>query len=217
MVIVTFFRRITSLHLSVATALLVGTISFWWSFTALTDLAASTRVVPEGQAWGWPIVVDGMIIAATISASAMSGRRRWYAWLLLILASSVSIWANGIHAWLLSDGSLLAVAVAVTPPTFLLLVTHLTVMLAHEARVETTSTESPTRLGFDVPAPAPAQAPPVRVLRVEPEPVRVPALVELPEPDFDPVVLDHTRPGRRPAADRVAAMPTIDDLMTRQG
>jgi hypothetical protein len=43
----------------------------------------------------------------------------------------VSIAGNGIHAWL-TQGSWIAVGVALTPPVFLLWVTHLTVRLGRE-------------------------------------------------------------------------------------
>ncbi|WP_052070098.1 DUF2637 domain-containing protein [Rhodococcoides fascians] len=200
MTILTFHRRITSVHLSSATSILVGALAFWLTFVALTDLAVRTRVFPESQAWAWPLVVDGMIVGATIAASAIVGRARYYAWLLLVVASGMSIWANGIHAWIVSDGSPLAVTLAVTPPVFLLLSTHLTVILAGQSHTAESS-ESPVELGFDVPAPAVA---------AEPAPV-------LPEPDFGPVVLDPTAPGKQSAAARVASLPTIDDLMARQG
>ncbi len=45
------------------------------SFTALVDLAAESGV-GAGQAWAWPLIVDGIIVVATIAVVALAGRRR---------------------------------------------------------------------------------------------------------------------------------------------
>lgn len=60
---------------------------------------------------------------------ALGGDRT--AWSLLAASALVSIAGNGIHAWL-TQGSWIAVGVALTPPVFLLWVTHLTVRLGRE-------------------------------------------------------------------------------------
>ena len=40
--------------------------AFWLSFTALVDLAARSGV-GAGQAWAWPLIVDGIIVVATVA------------------------------------------------------------------------------------------------------------------------------------------------------
>ena len=50
---------------SIIGTVLLGVGAFWLSFTALADLAsrAGTAV---GLAWVWPLIVDGVIVIATI-------------------------------------------------------------------------------------------------------------------------------------------------------
>ena len=61
----------------------VGTVfialgAFWLSFTALADLAARSGV-DRGQAWAWPLIVDGIIVVATVAVVALAGQRSaWY-------------------------------------------------------------------------------------------------------------------------------------------
>ncbi len=53
------------------------------SFTALADLARRSGV-DAGQAWAWPLIVDGIIVVATVAVVALGGQRSaWYPWLLL--------------------------------------------------------------------------------------------------------------------------------------
>lgn len=136
----------------VVTTAVAGTIvialgAFWLSFTALTDLAERAGI-PAGQAWVWPLIVDGLIVVATVSVVALSshGRRAiWYPWLLLITGAVVSVSANALHALLAADHTvpqLLAAAVSAVPPLVLLAITHLTVELtrhAHPPRATTTA------------------------------------------------------------------------------
>ena len=56
---------------------MVGTVfialgAFWLSFTALADLAARSGV-DRGQAWAWPLIVDGIIVVATVAVVALAG------------------------------------------------------------------------------------------------------------------------------------------------
>lgn len=123
---------------AVATAMagtvLIGLGAFWLSFTALADLAVASGIAP-GQAWAWPLIVDGIIVVATVAVVALGSRRQaWYPWLLLIGASIVSVTANAIHATLTTTSSVpagIAALVAAIPPVVLLAVTHLTVVLTH--------------------------------------------------------------------------------------
>lgn len=127
----------------VATAI-TGTVlialgAFWLSFTALTDLAARAGIA-VGQAWVWPLIVDGIIIVATISVVALSpyGRRAtWYPWALLIVGAVVSVAGNAAHAGIAGSGSLsrpVAAAISAVPPLVLLSITHLTVELTRRTR-----------------------------------------------------------------------------------
>ena len=71
-------------------------------------------------------MIDGTIVGGTVALVGLGGDRT--AWSLLAASALVSIAGNGIHAWL-TQGSWIAVGVALTPPVFLLSVTHLTVRL----------------------------------------------------------------------------------------
>ena len=74
----------------------VGTVfialgAFWLSFTALADLAARSGV-DRGQAWAWPLIVDGIIVVATVAVVALAGQRSaWYPWSLLVGGALVSV------------------------------------------------------------------------------------------------------------------------------
>lgn len=106
--------------------------AFWLSFTALADLAARSGI-GSGQAWAWPLIVDGIIVVATVAVVALSGQRSaWYPWALLIGGALVSVTANALHAVVAADADvpgMLAATVAAVPPVVLLAITHLTVIL----------------------------------------------------------------------------------------
>ncbi|EYT53029.1 excisionase [Leucobacter sp. UCD-THU] len=116
--------------------------AFWLSFTSLADLAHRSGI-GAGQAWAWPLIVDGIIVVATVAVVALAGSRAaWYPWALLIGGAIVSVTANAIHAVIAADAdvpSILAGAVAAVPPVVLLAITHLTVILARANSATTTS------------------------------------------------------------------------------
>lgn len=124
--------------LAVTGTILLALGAFWLSFTTLRDLAVLSGI-PEGQAWMWPLIVDGVILEATISVvalrdSARTARR--FAWLLLGAGAGVSVAANITHAVVASDTrvpALIAALVASVPPLVLLAMTHLTVELTRNA------------------------------------------------------------------------------------
>ncbi len=126
-----------SRRLAVVTAI-TGTVfiaagAFWLSFTALADLARRSGI-DGGQAWAWPLIVDGIIVVATVAVVALAGQRRptWYPWTLLAAGAIVSVTANASHAVIAADAdvpSVLAASVAAVPPLVLLAITHLTVIL----------------------------------------------------------------------------------------
>ncbi|OSM44561.1 excisionase [Nesterenkonia sp. PF2B19] len=117
---------------AVAGTVLIALGAFWLSFTALADLARRSGI-EEGQAWAWPLIVDGIIVVATVSVVALAGQRgAWYPWALLAAGAIVSVTANALHAVVAADADVpgvLAASVAAVPPLVLLAITHLTVIL----------------------------------------------------------------------------------------
>lgn len=111
--------------------------SFVLSFSGLHDFSLTCGYHPW-LAWIWPLTIDGVIVAATIAVVVFSRRqdaRLWYVWVVLILASVGSIAGNvtpvifGTHSHSVSSIYMLAVGKAV-PPIGLILMTHMSVMLA---------------------------------------------------------------------------------------
>lgn len=140
--------RLPNGRLAVSTAI-VGTVliavaAFWLSFTALTDLAHRSGVAAE-QAWAWPLIVDGLIVVATVAVVALDGQRAaWYPWLLLMVGTAVSVTANALHATVAAAPSVpaaLAGCVAAVPPLVLLASTHLMVVLVRSHRTTPADTE----------------------------------------------------------------------------
>ena len=131
---------------SVAGTSLLAVGGFVLSFAALRDLAVRVGM-PADLGWIWPLLIDGMIVEATLAVVALSqrgSRAVWYAWFLLAVGAVVSVGSNGVHAMLTGHGWAGAAAASV-PPVVLLATTHLTVLLmaapespASPARVPTT-------------------------------------------------------------------------------
>ena len=75
---------------SVAGTVFIAAGAFWLSFTSLADLARRSGI-GVGQAWAWPLIVDGVIVVSTVAVVALAGERTaWYAWALLIGGAAVS-------------------------------------------------------------------------------------------------------------------------------
>ncbi|MEE8736988.1 DUF2637 domain-containing protein [Bifidobacterium subtile] len=129
---------------AIAGTCLIAFGAFWLSFTALADLAARSGIA-AGQAWAWPLIVDGIIVVATVSVVALAGQRTaWYPWMLLAGGALISVTANAVHAVVSADADVpdvLAAAVAAVPPLVLLAITHLTVILTRKPA--DTTTEAP--------------------------------------------------------------------------
>ncbi|WP_206489280.1 DUF2637 domain-containing protein [Rhodococcus sp. KRD162] len=107
---------------------LIALGAFWLSFTALRDLAVRSGV-PAGQAWVWPLIVDGLVLVATVAVVALD-HHRWYAWTLLGLGASLSLVGNSLHATYTGELPVaVRILVAAVPPLSLLAVTHLTYLL----------------------------------------------------------------------------------------
>lgn len=125
---------------AVAGTVFIAIGAFWLSFTALADLAARSGI-GAGQAWAWPLIVDGIIVVATVAVVALAGQKTaWYPWALLIGGAVVSVTANALHAIVAADAdvpALLAAAIAAVPPVVLLAITHLTVILTRATSPET--------------------------------------------------------------------------------
>lgn len=114
---------------SIAGTVLIALGAFWLSFTALRDLAERSGV-PAGQAWVWPLIVDGLVLVATVAVVALD-EHRWYAWTLLGAGASLSLAGNSLHATYTGELPLaVRILVAAVPPLSLLAVTHLTYLLA---------------------------------------------------------------------------------------
>jgi len=118
---------------AVAGTVFIAAGAFWLSFTSLADLAHRSGI-STGQSWAWPLIVDGIIVVATVAVVVLaSSRAAWYPWALLFAGAGVSVAANAIHAILAADRdvpAVLAGSVAAVPPLVLLAITHLTSVLA---------------------------------------------------------------------------------------
>ncbi|TSD48602.1 DUF2637 domain-containing protein [Rhodococcus sp. KBS0724] len=110
----------------------LAALGLWISYTALADLA-SRAGIGQAQAAAWPLVVDGLILAATRAVVTFGAHdARKYAWTLLGCAAAMSIAGNVAHA-LLPAGPVhpaIAAVVAVVPPVAALAMTHLAVVRA---------------------------------------------------------------------------------------
>lgn len=130
---------------SVAGTTLLAVGGFVLSFAALRDLAVRVGM-PADLAWLWPLLIDGMIVEATLAVVALAqrgSRAVWYAWFLLAVGAVVSVGSNGVHAMLTGHGWAGAAAASV-PPVVLLATTHLTVLLMASPESPTASTRVPT-------------------------------------------------------------------------
>lgn len=134
-----------------ATVAIAGTVAiasgaFYLSFASLTHLAELAGLTPE-RAWVWPLLVDGMIVVATVAVTTLHGRRSAYAWVLLAGGGAVSILANAVHAALTAPADVpvtIAVLVASTPPLVLVASTHLTVQLRRAVPARAAPMPEPT-------------------------------------------------------------------------
>jgi hypothetical protein len=144
---------------SVAGTTLLAVGGFVLSFAALRDLAVRVGM-PADLAWLWPLLIDGMIVEATLAVVALAqrGSRRavWYAWFLLAVGAVVSVGSNGVHAMLTGHGWAGAAAASV-PPVVLLATTHLTVLLM--AAPESPAAPAQVPAAVVVPEPQPESGP----------------------------------------------------------
>jgi hypothetical protein len=107
---------------------ILGAVSFALSYAGLVEVAAWARV-PAWLAWAVPVVVDGAILVYTIAALVFRarGEAARVEWSALAGFASLSVVANGVHAW---DGApvwmrtTLGVGIAGLAPIAVLLATH---------------------------------------------------------------------------------------------
>ncbi|WP_433662423.1 DUF2637 domain-containing protein [Nocardia sp. CA-128927] len=122
--------RVTAVQAAAACSVAVGACSFMVSYSDLSGLAEKFSTA---HPWSIPLVVDGLVIGATIAAAAFrAGGRKAYAWALLSFGALLSIAGNGLAAWY-NSGSPIGVSISAVPPLVLLLITHLTMMLWSES------------------------------------------------------------------------------------
>ncbi|MGV1005314.1 MAG: DUF2637 domain-containing protein [Candidatus Nanopelagicales bacterium] len=152
---------------AVAGTVFIAAGAFWLSFTSLADLAARSGI-GAGQAWAWPLIVDGIIVVATVAVVALAGQRSaWYPWALLVGGALVSVTANAIHAVVAADADvprMLAASVAAVPPIVLLAITHLTVILTRttDPHAEPATASFPTDTAASIAELPPGEAQPAR-------------------------------------------------------
>lgn len=132
-----------TVHRGAAGTALAGTVvlalwAFTLSFASLTDLAERAGI-SSSLAWIWPLIIDGLVVVATVAIVALAGHGRRaliYPWALLFGGAAVSTAANALHAVLAADRTIPVVVsalVASVPPIVLLAVTHLAVVLVARA------------------------------------------------------------------------------------
>lgn len=123
-------------------AALLALGSFALSFRALSEFAASIGLAAD-LAWIYPLIVDGFIVLATLTAVVMRWRRlreRVYVWGLLVVFGLISIAGNALHASHAEARSydlVLSAAGSAVPPVALLLASHLLVMILDAEDLET--------------------------------------------------------------------------------
>ncbi|OJX69412.1 MAG: hypothetical protein BGO94_12900 [Micrococcales bacterium 72-143] len=147
--------------------------AFWLSATTLADLAMLAGI-PAERAWLWPGMVDGLMVIATVAVVVLHpyGRRATaYPWLLLTAGTSVSVLANGYHAFVTTSQlpPLVAAAISAVPPLVLLAVTHLRVQLGRyrTARPSPREQAAAPLESVVVAEPSPATSKPVTAMPVK--------------------------------------------------
>lgn len=145
--------------LSVAAAgtVVIALIAFWLSFSALRSLAILAGIEIT-QSWALPLIIDGLMVVATVAVFALEGARMvWYPWMLLIAAGFVSVIANCLHAVLAADPmipTVLAASVASIAPVVHIACTHLTaVLIRHYRRINSITELAAVRATGETPEP----------------------------------------------------------------
>ncbi|MCZ4278531.1 DUF2637 domain-containing protein [Rhodococcoides yunnanense] len=107
----------------------IGVSAFTKSGMSLWQLATASGY-PTALGWVLPLVLDGMVILATLML-VVDASHRWFAWALLILGSIASTAGNIVHVSMVDYSSTFTVAAlaAAAPPLVLLVTTHLMIQL----------------------------------------------------------------------------------------
>ncbi len=108
----------------------VVVIAFALSFGALKDLAADVGIIYPAL---YPVMIDAGLVIYNIMAlqSSLKGERNRYAWFLIILATTASVFLNVVHSldepppWLTA---ILGSAMAAIPPLVIFGAFHLVVL-----------------------------------------------------------------------------------------
>ncbi|WP_246181158.1 DUF2637 domain-containing protein [Nocardia ninae] len=174
---------------AVVITVIIGVAAFVVSFAALRDLAILANT-PKRWAWLFPVIIDGTIIQATISALVLP-ERRWFSWVLGI-GALVSIAGNSLHA--VAAGQVLpwwaSALVAAIAPVSLLVDTHGLALLFR-------ATQPGPAVAVD---PVGTPADPVAELSADPlpEPVSEPVAPSPVEPLPAPAPVARVRPAPKP-------------------
>lgn len=163
------------LAVAVTGTVFIALAAFWLSFASLSDLARRCGIGPD-LSWVWPLLIDGVIVIATVSVVALTGARSQrraasYPWVLLLSGAGVSVLANASHAVVAADASvptIVAALVATVPPVVLVAATHLTVVLTRDRELA----RSADAAACPVAAVSPASPPSSPELPVEDGPAR---------------------------------------------
>jgi hypothetical protein len=156
--------------LATAIVLTVGiaAASFWLSFAALRDLATMAGTEP-GRAWVIPVVLDGAIVATTVTAIALSHhtdprtvRGRRFVLCVLAVAAGASIAGNAYHATLTSTvmPAFVAAGIATIAPVFLLAMTEVLAVILRAPRASRVETSLPENVIESLPSREGAPQPP---------------------------------------------------------
>jgi|GEM_PF-1143352 len=113
--------------------------AFTLSFAALRDLAAAAGI-DHGLSFLWPLIVDGFIVVATLSAFSLRDRgpaTTWYPWAALVLFAGLSVAGNALHMTtlppeLVTVPQWIAVVVSSVPAIALLIASHLLVVMLND-------------------------------------------------------------------------------------
>jgi hypothetical protein len=111
---------------------------FKLSFDSLSALARMAGI-GANDSWIWPVIIDGLIVVATLAILALAGHGRRalvYPWTLLFCGAAASVAANAEHArltHLAGVSGAVAMTIAAAPPIVMLASTHLAVALVQRA------------------------------------------------------------------------------------
>jgi len=137
-------------RLTAILVVIIAMAAFGLSFDALRDLAVVSGVMKNGEAWLFPVIVDGGIVVfslAALRASLAGTDRRWFM-SLVITVTLISIGLNIAH----TRSGLLAAVMAAMPPLLLFLAFESLMRQIHETVLKPTM-QKPRKHKAGKPAP----------------------------------------------------------------